>query len=289
MAVNRRVYAGAEPAGSCEIEGSIGNRSLYWERGRPGNPLLDAAYETAQRLCRHHGFDCRILRKKISIDSRQLFFPDGRKRGFGSSAAVVLSVLALLLGDSGLSADELQKLLMREAVRAHRAAQNGKGSGYDICTSLQGGIGLFTGGVRVKREVMQHGALRMLRFYLSSGKTEILTGTAVSRYEEWKREHPEKADRFRRDSAVLAGRLAQTGDPAACLSILKKAAELGEFLGRQIGVDATPPPRDYGCGTCAVKCVGAGNETVLRACLQETQAGASEEEIEIDEDGLVWE
>ncbi len=309
MAVDRRVYAAAEPAGSCIIEGKLGGRFLNWKEGEPGNPLLDAAYDTARRLCLKFGFDQSILRKKISIDSRRLFSPEGRKRGFGSSAAAVLSVLALLLGDSGLSADELRELLMQEAVKTHRRAQGGRGSGYDICTSLQGGIGLFTGGALPRRRILRHAALQKLRFSLASGKTEISSSTAVLRYEEWKKKHYEKALRFVSKSGMLVRRLAETGDPAVCIDILKEAADLGESLGRQIGVDAAPPVREPISGTCAVKCVGAGNETILRSCLRgpedgvkDADAAASseretartppcgeEEEIRIDEDGLLWE
>jgi phosphomevalonate kinase len=57
------------------------------------------------------------------------------KPGFGSSAAVCVAGLGALRAYAGLPAPTLA-----EAVVVHRAAQGGRGSGYDVATALHGGL-----------------------------------------------------------------------------------------------------------------------------------------------------
>lgn len=57
------------------------------------------------------------------------------KPGFGSSAAVCVAGLGALRAAVGSSPPSLA-----EAVRVHRAAQGGRGSGYDVATALHGGL-----------------------------------------------------------------------------------------------------------------------------------------------------
>lgn len=77
---------------------------------------------------------------QIEIDTGGFATPAG-KLGIGASAAVasaLTGVLARFAGDE-LSQDRLRK----QAIQAHRRAQNGEGSGADVATSIMGGILVF--------------------------------------------------------------------------------------------------------------------------------------------------
>ncbi|MBT8131531.1 MAG: hypothetical protein KJO35_04620 [Gammaproteobacteria bacterium] len=66
----------------------------------------------------------------ISTDT-SAFFRDGKKMGFGSSAALTVAAATALQG----ATPELATL-----VETHRAAQNGRGSGFDIAAAIEGGV-----------------------------------------------------------------------------------------------------------------------------------------------------
>ncbi len=66
--------------------------------------------------------------------------PAGQKLGLGSSAAVVVATLRALAAGAGRTFDAA---LLRLADDAHRAAQAGKGSGYDVFAIGGGGLGLY--------------------------------------------------------------------------------------------------------------------------------------------------
>ena len=59
------------------------------------------------------------------------FYEDGIKMGFGSSAALTVAASAALNGE---------KPGLAELVEIHRAAQEGRGSGFDVAASLYGGV-----------------------------------------------------------------------------------------------------------------------------------------------------
>jgi phosphomevalonate kinase len=59
------------------------------------------------------------------------FYEDGIKMGFGSSAALTVAASAALAG---------KKPGLAELVEIHRAAQEGRGSGFDVAASLHGGV-----------------------------------------------------------------------------------------------------------------------------------------------------
>lgn len=83
---------------------------------------------------------------QIAIDDRFFFDSDDNKYGIGSSAAsVVAAVQAHLravraLNDGDRSVPSLQEWGIRRAIEAHRAIQNGLGSGIDVAASALGGV-----------------------------------------------------------------------------------------------------------------------------------------------------
>lgn len=60
------------------------------------------------------------------------------KPGLGASAAITVAVMAAALAALGLGPPSLA-----DAIAAHRAAQDGLGSGYDVATALLGGVTVF--------------------------------------------------------------------------------------------------------------------------------------------------
>ena len=112
MAVNRRAVATLSDSrdGRCHLEtpGFSGDEPFR---------LLDA-------LCSE-----RPLRK-IELDTRA-FSADGKKLGLGSSAALTVALAAAMSATTDVLLD---------ARRAHRALQDGGGSGVDIAAAVYGGL-----------------------------------------------------------------------------------------------------------------------------------------------------
>ncbi len=80
---------------------------------------------------------------RLHIDTGAFFDPDIRaKLGFGSSAALTVSVIKALFRYAGLplASKEDPGRLFRLALAAHRRAQNGMGSGIDVAASTFGGV-----------------------------------------------------------------------------------------------------------------------------------------------------
>ena len=73
----------------------------------------------------------------VTIDSAD-FARDGHKLGLGSSAAVASALYAALTHAAGLALP--RPALAEGAIRAHRRAQNGAGSGGDVATAVYGGL-----------------------------------------------------------------------------------------------------------------------------------------------------
>ncbi len=82
----------------------------------------------------------------IHIDSSAFCYQDGTKKGLGSSAAATVGLTFALLQDQLKREPKLIEELFPVALRIHRTFQGGKGSGYDILTSIMGGMGVFESG-----------------------------------------------------------------------------------------------------------------------------------------------
>lgn len=104
---------------------------------------LDAA--TRERLCVYAAVRASVARQQalphyplaIHIDS-SAFHANGHKLGLGSSAAVAAALTAALTHVAGGRCE--RDALCRQAITAHRHAQNGTGSGADVATSIYGDV-----------------------------------------------------------------------------------------------------------------------------------------------------
>ncbi|WP_104084165.1 mevalonate kinase [Cryobacterium sp. Y11] len=147
-AVDRRVTVTVAPGRSWRLHApSIGIHHLDLDDEGRLPATLDAQTRSTLRL-----FDAvrAVLKARagggpfeISIDSAD-FSRDGHKLGLGSSAAVASALTAGLAEASGLQLDP--EALFTLAQSAHRAAQNGTGSGGDVAASVYGGVLSYTVG-----------------------------------------------------------------------------------------------------------------------------------------------
>ena len=213
--------------------------------------------------------ECGAPRGAIEVDSSAFAGAHG-KLGLGSSAAVAVVVAALLLRGAPpeQEAEPVRRRVFTAALAAHRAAQGGRGSGYDVATSVWGGIVRFSGGRTPEVRRLRPSALPEL--YLVTGGRPLATPAAVARYEQWRRRDPAAADRFRRRSREVVERFLAATDAAACCAAIGAGGDLIRWLGARIGVTVEPPDLRAGldqfraCGWAA-KPVGAGGELGIAA------------------------
>jgi len=264
MAVDTRVRLEASPAESLLIETAWSGRAISWTTARPEeSPLVNAAVEEVSEWLG------RACAARVHLDSSGFFSPGGRKTGLGSSAAVSVALVCGLLSTAGERSAARGPEAPSLALRAHRRAQGGKGSGYDILTSFHGGSGLFHGGVVPGWDPC---ALPdNTRLLLFEGAAPVSTADAVTRYEIWKEHNPGAAEDYLRESNDAILSFVGAGSADRALPWLRACRKLGIELGRSIGVPADlPVPPGLDAQWC--KAVGAGNE--LGFCLLPPDAPA---------------
>ncbi|TVQ23840.1 MAG: hypothetical protein EA382_09255, partial [Spirochaetaceae bacterium] len=247
VAVDVRAHARASAASPADagIVGTMGATAVRW----PGDSGLLGAL--AARLQTRYG----PLHDRIDLDTTEFFDVAGRKRGFGSSAALTVVLAAVWAHGVGRPVDPTEAV--GELVEHHRAAQGGRGSGYDVATSCLGGCVLFTGGARPAAQRVDARWLPPLALF--AGPQPIDTRRAIGAYTEWKTAHPDEAARFLLESNDAVLRFVNADSWEAAQPAFDDCARLGRALGDAIGVSAsidTP-------AAVRVKAVGAGNELGL--------------------------
>jgi phosphomevalonate kinase len=197
----------------------------------------------------------------VEVDSSNFFF-GGRKVGLGSSAAAAVGVCWALLALAAGGPPQPGEVL-EAALAAHRRAQGGRGSGYDVFASFHGGAGLFAGGARPSWQPLELPWLEPL--YLFHGESGLSTPGAIGKYREWRLRRPEEAGSFLQESNRLVRSFSRAASRREALGSLRRCRELGLRLGDAIGVPAAMGlPGDWG-GIRAEDCkaLGAGNELGL--------------------------
>lgn len=266
------------------VRGILGTGTVVWpgDRGILGR--------VADSLARLYGrFDGEIV-----VDTQALFDPLGRKRGLGSSAAMTVALTAAWATAAGTTPAEAEVLLHR-AVEIHRFAQGGKGSGYDVATSVLGGHVLFTGGSTPQARRVELPWLPPMRLF--PGVSEVATRSAVSAYGAWKRESPGAARRFLSRSNELVREFVEAGSWDEAFSVFNAHRALGIELGDSIGISAridppeaaqrsdAPAPDTAPASRITWKAVGAGSElgVLLPADCRDPQTMA------VSAEGIRWE
>jgi len=100
----------------------------------PSTPLIAEALNVVAAYAREQNLP--LPDGAPQVDSSALS-QDGQKLGLGSSAAAVVAAMGALWDVLGQAPDALPLSL---AVKAHRQAQGGRGSGGDVAAALQGGV-----------------------------------------------------------------------------------------------------------------------------------------------------
>ena len=260
-AVELRVRVRVIPAlDALRIDGTDGIERFAWS-SRPGNSgapagLLAAVVDAcAGELGRVPG------PALVTVDSSALT-GGGRKLGLGSSAAVAVAVTSALLRADGHSAP--LDTVFRTALRAHRAAQGGRGSGYDVAASTYGGAGLFEGGEEPRFELLPDAPGSLV---LILGDSPLATPPAITRYLAWAEERPGDCRCHRRVSDAIVRHAVRTGGWSEAL---RAGRRVTRWLGEVIGVPVEPEElRDRLDHAAAAghpgKPAGAGGE--LAVCL----------------------
>ena len=237
------------------IEGTDGIDRFAWPSRAGG--LLEAVIRACGRtLGRAPG------PALVTVDSSALT-GGGRTPGLGSSAAVAAALTcALLAGPRGAPPLET---VFRTALRAHRAAQGGRGSGYDVAASTYGGAGLFHGGEEPRFERLPAAATVPADLFLIFGDRPLATPPAIARYLAWARERPADCSRHRRVSDAIVRHALRTGGWAEAV---RAGRRVTRWLGEAIGVPVEPAElRDRldraAAAGHAGKPVGAGGELAL--------------------------
>jgi len=218
---------------------------------------------------------------RLEIDSTGFFDAQGRKRGFGSSAALAAGLTAALarLGGRDVGPDEHQI-----AVAAHRHAQGGAGSGYDVTVSWYGGAGLFRGGLLPQWEAAQAAVLPPLGLF--AGPEAVKTVGSIARYRAWKGADPDAARDFFDASNAAVRALVSAASPSAWCEAWRQARDVGLDVGQRIGSDARLEPPEGQAPDTLVKALGAGNETGV-AVVQNDWTNLTR--LDLSPEGLRWE
>jgi phosphomevalonate kinase len=262
-AVDRRVRIGTSPGRALSVEGSWPGGALEWTLRDPrSSPLAAAAVDCVQEWLRERGLPIPAWEAHITVDSTALFEPGGRKRGLGASAAVCVGLVAALLSEAGQRSGQARKAVPVLATRAHRRAQGGRGSGYDVFCSFHGAMGVFHGGADPSWRPSR------LRWdpvvFLFPGPASVSTTDSVQRYAAWKERNPQAAREFLEHSNGCVLQFLRAGSAEAAAPRLRDCRRLGIAIGDAIGVPAgIKAPQGLDPAWC--KALGAGNE--LGLCL----------------------
>ncbi len=151
--------------------------------------------------------------------------------------------------------------IFKYCLEAYRHAQGGIGSGYDIATSIFGGVIEFEGGFAPKYR--QLGSLELNDFYLMRGLQAVKTTASIYEYNKHRDSILDFI--FKCNSEMKKLVLSVSASKSALISSLRRAKKLGLAIGEAIGVSAALPPSfEYLRDQCdLIKALGAGNETFL--------------------------
>jgi phosphomevalonate kinase len=265
LAVEPRLTVTVFPAEEWELIGLWPGTTERWVPGQPATfasklfeACLDALMQRGDE--RERKWDRAIPPARLELDSSALFDAQGRKRGFGSSAALAVGIAAALAHQQRR---EDSASVHQIAVAAHRVAQGGAGSGYDVTASFFGGLGRFTGGVFPQWEPLDARVLPSMAVF--PGPQAVKTTRSIDLYRAWQATQPTSAGQFVERSNAAVAALAKARSTEALLSAWEDCREVGLAVGSAIGSNAQLPPFETPLEGLFVKALGAGNETGLSA------------------------
>ncbi|AWG43038.1 phosphomevalonate kinase [Candidatus Borreliella tachyglossi] len=197
----------------------------------------------------------------VYVDTSNFFSNSGVKKGFGSSAVVAVGVVCGIFLISNHTTYVAKDKIFIYCLEAYRYAQGGMGSGYDITTSIFGGVIQFRGGDLPTYKLLE--AVDFSDFYLMQGSVSVKTTSSIVKYKE----HRASLISFIEDinSSMRDVILSASNSSVYFLSSLREAKRVGLEIGKRIGISADLPLNlSYLESECAlIKALGAGNETFL--------------------------
>ncbi|QFI14784.1 phosphomevalonate kinase [Borrelia sp. CA_690] len=257
IAINKRAFFSFKKSNSWRFfskKKEIDDFSLIENRN-------DFVFKMFNYLSRNYFFNLESFSYDVYIDTSNFFFNDGTKKGFGSSAVVAIGIvfgLFLIYNTANIiNKDEIFKCCLE----AYRYSQGGIGSGYDIATSIFGGVIEFEGGVNPKSR--QLGVLEFNDFYLMRGLQAVKTTTSICEYNKHRDSILDFILKYNLEMKKLV--LSACSSKSALISNLRRAKELGLAIGEAIGVSAALPSsfKHFQDQCDLIKALGAGNETFL--------------------------
>lgn len=231
-ATEEKLIVTCAPATQLKISGRYGKEYFNWTKGKEyPNPLIQHIVMSLNVYPALH----------IDLDSSQFYYPDGTKKGFGSSAAVTIGLLYALSEGKFETIEQLRK----QALKLHRDFQGGKGSGYDIFTSCMGGVGLFTGGEFPSWKSLD--SVLFENIYLLRGSRSCDTRSAIKQLKQFEAANPRRIEKYLKTSNMLTRQLAHSLRP------FHRASILNRWINRQIS-------QRIEWESLSVKPLGAGGE-----------------------------
>lgn len=283
-ALETRVHFTLEPAPAWELVGLWPGQEQVWRVADGENGSLAGA---VWAQLSGEGLWPGGPPYRLTADSSAFFDAQGRKAGFGSSAATAAGWTALLIQLGGVHEDHVLERSLLPAIRAHRRFQGGRGSGYDVACSLGGGLGLFSGGKNPAWVPVV--APWRPPFSLVAGPEAVRTSSSIGAYTAWKQAQPDAAADFLRASNAQVRALALASSWHRARPLLAGLRDQGLQLGRAIGVDANLPDRhrwELPGTDLVLKALGAGNELALLA--GEAAHPAGSRSLSVAEQGFRW-
>ncbi len=265
LAVQPRAIASAAPAAGWAFEAIMGNKRISWSPGtQPILPLAQCVLEAARGILDAEA--CSMPKGlHVSVDTSAFFRPEGSKAGLGSSAASAVAIALLICRQAGVDPGSITRLALSIALKGHRAMQGGLGSGYDIYTSMHGGLGIFTGGETPSWKPLLLACLPEAS--LVFGSQAVSSSGALESFRKLRSQKPHLIEELLRAMSYACDKIedlcknthAESMHPEF-VSALMDARNCGIELGRLIGVSALPeraPPHGF------IKALGAGNEVAI--------------------------
>jgi len=178
------------------------------------------------------------------IDSASLS-EDGRKLGLGSSAAVAAAATGALLEAAGLPVETDPETLFALADAAHRASQEGRGSGADVAAAVLGGVLAFArdaGGKASFRRLEARPAFEPVVISTGAPSVTVDHVRAVERLAARDpRTHARRLQEIRHAATAFL-RAYEGADVAALLVAVAAANTALEGLGRAADLPIVTPP-----------------------------------------------
>jgi phosphomevalonate kinase len=259
------------PEGNLKVISRSAGKNILWESN---TPVKKKACSVCDFLLEKINRDTKDgpPRLQLEINTSDFFFKNGNKKGLGSSAA------AAILFSKGFFPDLGNNRIIKKALKAHTVIQGKKGSGYDVVISTHGGCGIYTNtGENPKLERTTWPEIP--EYYILSNPKPVKTSKALNNYNIWKKDNTklftELKHTYNTELKNLENLLRNaTVNIYVFIEIIKNLSKLSCELGKHINVPAEPYNGEYpelneillnNRSCCAVKSLGAGNETVLIA------------------------